>query len=341
MRRHERRSGEPRQTTARRAGARARARSRARACVPVVAAALALGLLAGCGDGGSGGSAPGKDPASAPPPAPASPSPSGSASASADNAFAQLERSFHAHIGLYLLDTGTGRSVAYEADRRFATCSTVKALAAAALLRKESDADLRRVIRYDRSDLLDYAPVTSRHVGQGMPLRDIIAAALRYSDNTAENLMLRELGGPAGLQKAVRAFGDTTTHVDRTEPTLNEATPGDLRDTGTARALGTDLRSLLLGTALPVARRAQLTDWMVHNTTGGPYIRAALPAGWKTADKTGSGGYGTRNDIGVVWPADRAPIVVSVLTDRDGKDAASQDALIAHAVRAGLAALNR
>lgn len=80
---------------------------------------------------------------------------------------------------------------------------------------------------------------------------------------------------------------------------------------------------------------------MVHNTTGGPYIRAALPAGWKTADKTGSGGYGTRNDIGVVWPAAGAPIVVSVLTDRDGKDAASQDALIAHAVRAGLAALNR
>lgn len=305
--------------------------------VPAAAVALALGLLGGCGGAAPAGqSAPtGKEPA------PASASASAPASASADRSFRELERRFHATIGLFVLDTGTGRTVTYRADRRFATCSTVKALAAAALLRRDTDADLDRTVTYTAADLLDHAPVTSRHVAQGMPLRDVLAASLQYSDNTAENLVLRELGGPAGLQKAVREFGDTTTRVDRTEPTLNEATPGDLRDTSTARALGTDLRALLLGTALPAAPRALLTGWMLHNTTGGPYIRAAVPPGWKTADKTGSGGYGTRNDIGVVRPPTGAPLVVAVLTGRARPDAPSDDSLIADTVRTALTALHR
>ncbi|MCL2552174.1 MAG: class A beta-lactamase, partial [Actinomycetia bacterium] len=234
--------------------------------VPAAAVALALGLLSGCGGGAAPAghsAATGREPAT--PSASVPGSVSASASASAAPAFRELERRYGATIGLFVLDTGTGRSVTYRADRRFATCSTVKALAAAALLRKDTDADLDRTLTYTRADLLDYAPVTSRHVAEGMPMRDVLAAALQYSDNTAENLVLRELGGPAGLQKAVREFGDTTTRVDRTEPTLNEAAPGDLRDTSTARALGTDLRALLLGTALPAAGRARLMDWMLHN----------------------------------------------------------------------------
>nr|WSX77916.1 class A beta-lactamase [Streptomyces sp. NBC_00899] len=300
------------------------------------AVALGLGLLGGCG---SDPASPAHAPATASPSSSSGSSFSSSSSAATAPAFRALEGRFHANIGLLLLDTGTGRSVAYRADRRFATCSTVKALAAGALLREDGDADLGRTLGYDRSDLLDHAPVTSRHVDAGMPLRDVMAAALQYSDNTAENLMLRELGGPAGLQKAVRELGDTTTLVNRTEPDLNEAAPGDTRDTSTARALAADLRALLLGTALPAAHRALLTDWMLHNTTGGPYIRAALPAGWKAADKTGSGGYGTRNDIGVVWPPTGAPVVVAVLTDRGRQDAPSDDALVADAVRTGLTAL--
>jgi len=312
--------------------------------VPAAAVALALGLLSGCGGGAAPAghsAATGREPATPSASVPGSVSASASASASAAPAFRELERRYGATIGLFVLDTGTGRSVTYRADRRFATCSTVKALAAAALLRKDTDADLDRTLTYTRADLLDYAPVTSRHVAEGMPLRDVLAAALQYSDNTAENLVLRELGGPAGLQKAVREFGDTTTRVDRTEPSLNEAAPGDLRDTSTARALGTDLRALLLGTALPAAGRARLMDWMLHNTTGGPYIRAALPRGWKAADKTGSGGYGTRNDIGVVRPPTGSPLVVAVLTGRTRPDAPSDDPLIAEAVRTALTALHR
>jgi len=197
------------------------------------------------------------------------------------------------------------------------------------------------VVSYRAADLVSYSPITSRHVGTGMTVRDLIAAALDYSDNTAANLLLDQLGGPAGLQAALRGIGDPTTNVDRTEPTLNEATPGDPRDTSTPRALGTDLRALVLGDALPAARAGLFTDWLRANTTGGPYIRSGVPAGWKVGDKTGNGGYGTRNDIGIVWPPGGAPVVVAVLSDRGTAAASSDDALIADATRAALAALGR
>ncbi|WP_031519135.1 class A beta-lactamase [Streptomyces sp. NRRL F-5123] len=322
---------------------------------PVAAAALSLGcLLCGCGVGSPAAPAPvGPAPASAKAPqgTPSGTAPHATASGTAprattplaglpatDAVFRAIEDRYGARVGLFLLDTGTGRTVTYRPDRRFAACSTVKVLAAAALLRQE-ETDLDRTLTYTRADVLAHAPVTSRHVAAGMALRDVMDAALRYSDNTAENLLLRELGGPAGLQRAVRGLGDATTRTDRTEPSLNEAAPGDIRDTSTARALAADLRVLLVGNALPADRRALLTDWMTRNTTGGPYIRAALPAGWTAADKTGSGGYGTRNDIAVLRPPAAAPLVIAVLTSRDHADTSSADALIADTTRAALTAL--
>ncbi|WP_326616435.1 class A beta-lactamase [Streptomyces decoyicus] len=302
----------------------------------VIAAAtlvLASGLLSGCTGSGDTDSA---RPASSTASTPTDPAASRERAA---KALAQVERRFHARLGVYMLDTGTGRTVTYRAGERFAHASTFKALASGIVLKRSTDDELNRVIHYSASDLEEYAPITKRHVGTGMTLRDLVKAALQYSDNTAANLLLDQLGGPAGLQKALRAMGDTTTRVDRTEPALNEAKPGDTRDTSTPRALGTDLRGFVLGDALPEGRRQLLTSWLRGNTTGGPYIRAGVPSGWKVGDKTGNGGYGTRNDIAIVWPNSGAPIVVAVLSDRGAKDAASDDALIKDATKAGLAAL--
>jgi beta-lactamase class A len=172
-----------------------------------------------------------------------------------------------------------------------------------------------------------------------MTLHAIMAAALDYSDNTAANLLLNQLGGPRRLQEALRRLGDTTTDADRTEPTLNDATPGDPRDTSTARALATDLREFVLGKVLPESRRELLTGWLLANTTGGPYIRAGVPRGWKVGDKTGNGDWGTRNDIAIAWPPGGAPVVIAILSRRGSANATSDDALIADATKAALAAL--
>jgi beta-lactamase class A len=296
--------------------------------------AVSAGLLAGCSsttDGSAASSASASRSA-------ASASPAASKTSTTDASFAALETEFHAQLGLYAIDTGTGRSVAYQADRRFAFCSTIKAFAASVLLQRDTDQQLDRLVTYSKSDLVDYSPITSLHVATGMTLSAIMAAALTVSDNTALNLMLNQIGGPAALQASLRALGDTTTNVDRTEPTINSATPGDPRDTSTAQALATDLRAFVLGDALSTSRRARLVGWLEANTTGGPYIRAAVPAGWKVGDKTGNGDYGTRNDMAVLWPPDgAAPIVLAVLSNRgDHQNAASDDALIADATRTAL-----
>lgn len=245
-----------------------------------------------------------------------------------------LEKQYDATLGVYAVDTGSGRSIAYRADERFAYASTSKALLAGAVLASADDAALDATVRFTSDDLLTYSPVTQGHVGDGMPLRDVIAAALRSSDNTAANLMFRELGGPEGLQKALRGLGDTTTVVARQEPDLNEAAPGDERDTSTPHALADDLRSYAVGDALTPERRRLLLDDLTGNATGSPLIRAGIPAEWKVADKSGAAAYGTRNDIAVVVPPGRAPVVMVVLSRKQAQDAAYDNALIADAARA-------
>ena len=257
--------------------------------------------------------------------------------AQAEKTFAGLERRFHARLGVYALDTGTGDAVAFNADERFAYCSTYKALATGMLLQRDTSAQLGEVVHYTAGDLVEWSPVTSRHVRTGMTLRAVMAAALDYSDNTAANLLLNQLGGPRGLGEALRRLGDDTTNTDRTEPTLNDVSPGDTRDTTTPRAIGTDLRRLVLGNALPTGRRQLLTGWMLANTTGGPYIRAGVPHSWRVADKTGNGEWGARNDIAVAWPpGGGAPIVIAILSNRESINATSDDALISDATTAAL-----
>ncbi|WUL16883.1 class A beta-lactamase [Amycolatopsis sp. NBC_00355] len=250
--------------------------------------------------------------------------------------FAALETRFDARLGVYAIDTGSGREVTRHADDRFGYASTHKVFSSGAVLQRTGLPGLGKVLRYTRADLQEYSPITEKHVDTGISLRDAMDAALRYSDNTAANLLFRELGGPAGLGAALRGIGDTTTHADRTEPGLNDLAPGDIRDTSTPRAMAASLRAFTLGSALPPEKRAVLTGMMRANTTGGALIRAGAPAGWAVADKTGTGSYATRNDIAVVWPSGRAPIVLVIMSDRKTEDAKYDDRLIAAAATLAL-----
>ncbi|ADJ46889.1 beta-lactamase class A [Amycolatopsis mediterranei U32] len=271
--------------------------------------------------------------AQAPQPAPAS---AATPAAAPQPDFAPLERSFDARLGVYALDTGSGREITHRADERFGYASTHKVFSAGAVLRRTSLDGLAKNLTYTRADLQPNSPVTEKHVTTGLSLREAMDATLRYSDNTAANLLFRELGGPAGLAAALREIGDTTTHADRIEPGLNDLAPGDVRDTSTPRAMAGSLRAFALGPALPPEKQTVLTDMMRANTTGAALIRAGAPAGWAVADKTGSGSYATRNDIAVVWPPGRAPIVLIVMSSRQAESADHDDRLIAQAAKLAL-----
>ncbi|MEV4711348.1 class A beta-lactamase [Micromonospora sp. NPDC049374] len=292
-----------------------------------LAAALTLGLLAGCSPGS--------------PTAPA-PTVSTSTASAAPVAvdFAPLEREFDARLGVYAIDTGSGSTVTHRADERFAYASTFKALAAGAVLAATSTDELDQVVTYSRDDLVTYSPITERHVDTGLSLRAVADAAVRYSDNTAGNLLLKQLGGPAGFKQALRDLGDEVTEPVRWETELNAYVPGERRDTSTPRALATTLRAYAVDDVLYPEDRAVLVDWLKRNTTGDKTIRAGVPDGWAVGDKTGSADHGTRNDIAVIWPPDRAPIVLAVLSDRAEPDAERDDALLARAAELTLEALS-
>lgn len=255
-------------------------------------------------------------------------------------AFERLESQFDARLGVYAIDVETGHTVEHRADERFGYASTFKALAAGALLAATTTDELDEVVHYGAEDLVVHSPITEQHVDTGMTLREAADAAVRYSDNTAANLVLARLGGPEGFAQALRDLGDNVTRPVRWEPELNAYTPGDDRDTSSPRALATSLAAYTTGTALSAEDRDVLIDWMVRNTTGDGLIRAGVPSGWRVGDKTGTTRYGTRNDIGVVWPPDgTGPIVLAVLSNRDQIDAQHDDALIAQAVEVVVAAL--
>lgn len=256
-----------------------------------------------------------------------------------DEKFAQLEGEFDARIGIYAIDTGTNQTVEFRPDERFAYSSTFKVLAAAILLKQNDIKDLEKVVTYNKDDLVTYSPVTKKHVDTGMTLLEISEAAIRKSDNTAGNLLLEALGGPEKFEQALRDIGDDVTQPERYETELNEFTPGNKRDTSTPRAMAANLNKVALGNFLPKDKRELLIDLMKGNATGDTLIRAGVPEDWKVADKSGAGSYGTRNDIAIVWPPNREPIVIAIMSRHDKKNAEYNDALVAKAAKITLNAL--
>ena len=245
----------------------------------------------------------------------------------------QLEQHKDAIVGVYAVDTGTGEDLAYRADERFAFASTGKALAAAVVLDQLSSQELSRRLSWTETDLVPYSPVTGLHVEDGLTVREVLDAAVTVSDNTAANLMFDLIGGPRGLDEALEDVGDDTTEAVRREPDLNDFTPGDVRDTTTPRAIASSLAAFAVGGELETPDERLFNNMLLRNTTGAALIRAAVPAGWRVGDKTGSASYGTRNDIAVLTPPGRAPIVLAVLTRHHTADAPTDDGLVAGAAK--------
>ena len=249
---------------------------------------------------------------------------------------AKIETASGGRLGVAAFDTGSRRQLAYRGDERFPMASTFKVLAAATILARDP-ALLANRIRYTQADLVPHAPVTELHLADGMTNFELCAATLQVSDNPAANLLMRQVGGPAGVTAYARSLGDDAFRLDRWEPELNSAIPSDSRDTTTPLAMMRTLHKLTLGDALAPAARKLLVDWMLTSTTGAEKIRAGVPADWKVADKTGSGSHGTSNTIAVMWPPGRSPIVITVYFTQSPQQRNDVVAAAARAVAAAFA----
>ncbi|MFG2958275.1 class A beta-lactamase [Streptomyces sp. NPDC048291] len=246
-----------------------------------------------------------------------------------------LEREHGARLGVFARDTGSGARLGYRSGELFPMCSVHKPLAVAAVLRDLGEDVLGRVVHYDESDVerAGGAPVAGRpeNLAAGMTVAELCGASVSYSDNTAANLLLEQLGGPVAVTRLCRSLGDRVTRLDRWEPELNSGEPGRVTDTTTPLAVATTYAKLTVGHALAGADRRRLTGWLLANTTGGERIRAGLPGDWTVGDKTGTGGYGTANDVAVAWPPGRAPLVVAVLSTHDEATAGADSPLVREA----------
>lgn len=284
----------------------------------LIGALVAGGVLAGCRIAGA-----------TPPPA------------TADSDFAALEHRHGARIGVWALDLGTGQTLGYRPDDRQAMCSTFKTYAVGRVLQMVAGGalDLNSAIPITARDIVVDSPVTSKRVGTSMSMAELCEAALVFSDNSAGNALLRSIGGPPAITSFARGLGDDQTRLDRWEPDLNSALPGDPRDCTTPRALVTAYRALMVGDALDPPSRDRLVTWMQANVTSDKRFRAGLPPGWTSADKTGAGDFGVTNDAGLLIGPTGQRILVAVLTRsaEDRADAPRLNDAIADTVRLTLA----
>lgn len=244
-----------------------------------------------------------------------------------------LEQKTGARIGVAAIDTGNARAVFHREGERFVMCSTFKlSLAAAVLARADRHAEkLDRLVTYDKPTL-GVSPATTKNWPHGMSVAALCEAAVIYSDNTAANVLLEQIGGPAALTSFWRSLGDQTSRLDDIEPRLN--LPDGERNTTTPTAMLGNLKEMLVGDALSAESRARLSGWMHANTTGTKMLRAGLPAGWQVGDKTGHWigsdpkGWAV-NDFAIITPPGRKPILAIALTQGGSPDDDQRVAVLA------------
>lgn len=254
-----------------------------------------------------------------------------------------LEKTNSCRLGVSVFDTASAEQSGYRTAERFAMCRTFKMLLAAAVLQRvdKGREQLTRAVSIPTTSLVPFSPVTEPHAGGSLTISIMCEAIITQSDNTAANLLLETIGGPVGLTAFARSLGDNSTRLGRTETSLNEATPGDLRDTTSPESMAENLHRLLLGNTLGNKSRDLLTQWMVKNTYGDARLRSDLPKDGRAADKTGANGTTTTSDIAVYWPPDRAPVlVIAFLTECPGPDVKRNEVLssVGHLVTSALRA---
>ncbi|SFC45696.1 beta-lactamase class A [Marinospirillum celere] len=226
----------------------------------------------------------------------------------------RIESNLDARIGFFAQDTETGKQWEYNADQRFALSSTFKTLACAALLQRvdEGSEQLSTSVSVSSADLVTYSPVLENYADtRDITLFELCEATMTTSDNTAANLILQRLGGPESITNFARQLDDSVTRLDRWETELNQATPGDERDTTTPKAMVSNLEHLLLGAVLSTESRNQLQTWLIDNQVADALFRSSVPDGWIIGDRTGAGGYGSRSITAVIWPPERSPVFVA------------------------------
>lgn len=242
-----------------------------------------------------------------------------------------LEQQTSSRIGVSVWDTQADERWDYRGDERFPLMSTFKTLACAKMLSDMDSGKLSKnaTAKVDERSIVVWSPVMDKLAGQNTRIEHACEAAMLMSDNTAANLVLNEIGGPKAVTMFLRTIGDKATRLDRIEPRLNEATPGDSRDTTTPNAILNTLRTLIEGETLSYESRVQLKIWMQDNKVSDSLMRSVLPTGWSIADRSGAGGHGSRGINAIIWKENHRPVYISIYVTETELSLQARDQLVA------------
>ncbi|EHK9545114.1 CARB family carbenicillin-hydrolyzing class A beta-lactamase [Vibrio alginolyticus] len=242
-----------------------------------------------------------------------------------------LEQQTSSRIGVSVWDTQADERWDYRGDERFPLMSTFKTLACAKMLSDMDSGKLSKnaTAKVDERSIVVWSPVMDKLAGQNTRIEHACEAAMLMSDNTAANLVLNEIGGPKAVTMFLRTIGDKATRLDRIEPRLNEATPGDSRDTTTPNAILNTLRTLVEGETLSYESRVQLKIWMLDNKVSDSLMRSVLPTGWSIADRSGAGGHGSRGINAIIWKENHRPVYISIYVTETELSLQARDQLVA------------
>lgn len=249
---------------------------------------------------------------------------------------AQLEAGTHGRIGVAAIFTGDNSRIQYRANERFPMGCTSMVMGVAAILKKSmfDESLLQERIQYHKNELINWTPITEKHLADGMTIKELGAAAITQSDNTAMNLLVKKLGGISALNVFARSIHNNDYKQDHGWPEEALSSPRSNNDSATPAAMAESLRQLALGKVLATPQRELLTTWLKNNVTGNERIRAGVPRGWTVGNKTGTGfHYGTTNDIAVIWPSTCKPIVVAIYYSSDDPSAPKRNDVLAAATK--------
>ena len=217
------------------------------------------------------------------------------------------------NIGIAALDLATGDMVAVRGEEAFPMASTVKVAIAAQYLAQ---------VEYGRRSL-------DTIIG-GRPARRLLEAMIINSDNLATDIVLRDLGGPAKVQRWLKDNDVKGLRVDRNIAQLLAARRDlyDERDSSTPKAMVKLLQRIDSGTLIKPTGRNYLLSLMARCQTGKNRMRALLPFGTPVEHKTGTLD-GLTTDVGFITLPDGRRLAVALFA----RHGANRPTTLANAAR--------
>ncbi len=289
-----------------------------------------------------------------------------------------LGSQFAGRVGISVKSVNEGWSVGHKADELYPQQSVSKLWVAITAL----DAVDKGLVHLDervnltRSDLtLFHQPIAAKILGGGatMSLSELMFQAITRSDNTANDKLMRAVGGPAAVRAmiaekrlgAIRFYDGERALQSKIAGLIwsqsyslggafykaRDALPYPVRksafdryvddpyDGAAPSAIASALTRLKRGELLSPASTARLLSVMGNTKTGANRLKGGLKPGWSLSHKTGTGQVlgavqAGYNDIGVLTAPDGRSYAVAVMIKRTSTPLPPRMTLMNNVVRA-------